>query len=574
VNVFVKRERALILGSLGIGAVGSCLVVSPLQDPPELEPSPSGGTGAQSQGGQAGAGDTGNVGGTSGTGTGGNAGSGGADPDACISNEQCVELGGGEPYRCRPSDQRCAPLKTSECPLAYGDAADPNAIFFGAFAPLRADRPDLNTLAWAHRLALDELSGDNVGGLPGGPGGARRPLVMIVCNNESSVVEEGVRHLAEDVEVPAIIATLLPGDLRRAFEAHREREMFFLSPVAATRTLVDYDDDDLVWAMLGQPSDLAPAYNELLGLVEAYIHDQRPDTRTRPLRVALITTTDAFNDELKNFVEPALRFNNATANTNRQNGNYLSLSVDHEAPEVVETATAIFEFGPDIVISVAGEPFSQVNGIAEIIELDWGRFVLDKERPFYILSPFNAGNLDPIQALIEVEIGGDMQIDPLAYRRFVGVSVAGAEDRTLQNSYASRLLNRFEDALTDTGNYYDSTYFLAYAMYGAGSVDPLTGPDIARGMRRLLEGQEYGVGPVDIAAVFDELGTDGVTIALEGTLGPPDFDTESGVRFSVGSVFCFQETGQMATLHTDVLRYDRELGNFDGEFPCFTGFFQ
>jgi hypothetical protein len=323
--------------------------------------------------------------------------------------------------------------------------------------------------------------------------------------------------------------------------------------------------------MLGQPSDFAPAYNELLGLVEAYIHDQRPDTQTRLLKVALVATTDAFNDELKNFVEPALRFNNATATTNRQNGNYLSLSVDHEAPEVVETADAIFAFEPDIVISVAGEPFSQVNGIAQIIELDWDRLVLDKERPFYILSPFNAGNLDPIQDLIEVELGG---IDPLAYRRFVGVSVAGAEDRTLQNSYASRLLNRFEDALTDTGNYYDATYFLAYAMYGAGSVDPLTGPDIARGMRRLLQGQEYGVGPVDIAAVFDALGTDGVTIALEGTLGPSDFDQESGVRYSVGGVFCFRETGQMATLHTDVLRYDRELGNFDGEFPCFTGFFQ
>ena len=571
-NLFGKRERALILGSLGIGAVGSCLVVSPLHDPPEHEPGPSGGTGAQSQGGQAGAGDTGSVGGTSGTG--GSAGSGGADPDACTSNEQCVELGGGEPYRCRPSDQRCAALKTNECPLAYGDAADPNAIFFGAFAPLRDDRPELNTLVWSHRLALDELSGDNVGGLPGGPGGARRPLVMIVCNNESSVVEEAVRHLDEDVEVPAILATLLPGDLRRVFELPRERQLFFLSPVAATRTLVDYDDDDLIWAMLGQPSDLAPAYSQLLGLLEDYIHNERPDTETRPLKVVLVTTTDAFNDELKNFVEPALRFNNTSATTNRNNGNYLSISVDHEAPVPAETAAEIFEFGPDIVISVAGEPFSQVNGIAQIIELDWDRFVFDKERPFYILSPFNAGNLDPIQDLIEVEAWGDTQIDPFAYRRFVGVSVAGAANRTLQNEYASRLLTRFEDALTDTGNYYDATYFLAYAMYGAGSVDPLTGPDIARGMRRLLEGQQHSVGPVDIAAVFEALGSDGVTIALDGTLGPPDFDTESGIKYSVGSVFCFADNEPIATLHTDVLRYNRVGGNFEGEFPCFTGFFQ
>jgi hypothetical protein len=569
-----KRERGYVLALLGIGAAVSCMLVAPLEDPPELGPGASGGTGAESQGGQSGAGDTGNVGGSSGTGKGGSAGSAGADPTGCASNAECVELGAGEPYRCRPSDRECVALKTSECPLAYGDAQDPNAIFFGVFAPLSADRPDLNSLVWSHLLARDELSGDNVGGLPGGPSGSRRPLVMIVCNNDPSVVEESVRHLADDVQVPALLATLLPGDLRRAFETHRDRDIFFLSPIAATRILVDQDDDDLIWSMLGQPSDLAPAYNELLALVEDYVKSTRTEAATRHLKVVLVSSTDAFNDELRNYVEPALRFNgNLSAMTNRTNANYLSLTIEPDA-DLREVALEIAGFEPDIVISVAGEQFSQAAGIAETIELEWGLAVPGKERPYFILSPFNAGNLAPLHNLIEAMAWGDLGFDPLAYRRYVGVSVAGAEDKTLQNSYASRLLPRFEDALTDTGNYYDATYFLAYAMVGAGTAEPLTGPDIARGMRRLLEGQTFDVGPMDISDIFGALENAGTTIELQGTLGPPDFDGESGVRYAVGGVFCFEETGQMATLHVDVLRYNRMLGNFNGEFPCFSGFFQ
>jgi len=568
------RARGIVLALLGIGAAVSCMVVAPLEDPPEPEPRQTGGTGAESQGGQSGAGDSGNVGGSSGTGKGGSAGSAGADPTGCTSNAECMELGGGEPYRCRPSDRECIALKTSECPLAYGDASDPNAIFFGAFAPLSADRPDLNAFFCSHRLALDELSGDNVGGLPGGPNGSRRPLVMIACNNDSSVVEESVRHLAEDVEVPALLATLLPGDLRRAFETHRDREMFFLSPVAATRILVDQDDDDLIWTMLGQPSDLAPAYNELLALVEDYVKNTRTEAATRHLKVALVSSTDAFNDELKNYVEPALRFNgNLDAMTNGTNENYLSLTIEPDA-DLQDVALEVARFEPDIVISVAGEQFSRKAGIAEHIELEWALEAPGRERPHFILSPFNAWNLCSLKDSLEAMAWGDLGLDPLAYRRYVGVSVAAAEDRTLQNSYASRLLPRFSDALTDTGNYYDATYFLAYAMVGAGNAEPLTGPDIALGMRRLLEGQTFDVGPTDISDVFGALETAGDTIELRGTLGPPDFDPESGVKYAVGGVFCFEATGRMATLHVDVLRYDRTLGNFNGEFPCFPDFFQ
>jgi hypothetical protein len=566
------------------------MVIAPLEDPPPDEPASggaaaqgTGGTGAQGTGGSSeggagdgGAGDAGNTGGTSGAATGGTAGSagtGGATGE-CTTNAECVERALGEPYRCRPSDHTCVPLKTSECPLAYGDAADPNAIFFGAFATLNPNQPDVSTVVWSHRLALDELSGDAVGGLPGGPDDARRPLVMVVCNNHADYVEESVRHLAEDLEVPAMLATLLPGDFRRAFETYRDREIFFLGPVAASRTLVELDDDDLIWNLLGQPSDLAPAYNELLGLVEDYIRATRSEVATRGfVKVALVTTTDAYNLELNSYVEPALRFNGTTAMANRATDRYLSLSLDSENPVIDDVVLDLLEFEPDIVISVAGEQFTRPSGIAETIDLQWGTSTM--ARPYFILSPFNAGNLSALWDFIEVEAWGDTRTDPLAYRRYVGVSVAGAEDPTLQNQYATRLLTRFGSASPDTGNYYDAVYFLAYAIYAAGNVDPLTGADIARGMRRLLDGQALGVGPMEISDVFSALEDTDSTIELYGTLGPPDFNPDTGTKYAVGSVFCFAEASEEAVLHVDVLRYDRELGNFgaDEVFPCYSGFY-
>jgi hypothetical protein len=554
------RFLPVVAASVAMG----CIVITPLEDYPEKS---AGQGGAHSGGAGGGAGKT------SGGGSGGVP-EAGTDAAACATNKECVDRGAGEPYRCRPSDHTCVALPTDECPLVYGTPEDPNAIFVGAFATLSPTVPEDNAIVWAHRLALEELSGDNVGGLPGGPGGARRPLVMVVCNNDTTVVDAALSHLADDIEVPALLATLQPGDLRRGFEAHRDKHMFFLSPVGATRTLVDYADDGLLWNMLGQPSDLAPAYGALLGLAERYVVGYR-GVNGRPLRVALVTTTEAFDAELANFVAPVLRFNGKSQSENETLGNYKGFTVDLANPQLDQTGLSIVDFRPDIVVSAAGEPFSQSSGVLESIEAGWADPTAPdagtQGRPFYILSPFNAGNLQGISDLIRGFV--QSALDPTANRRFVGVAAAGAKDPTLQNAYATRLRTRFPNAYTDSGNYYDAFYFLAYAMYGAGSVAPLTGPDIATGMRRLLGGKAFAVGPTSISAVFTALEPPAATIELDGTLGPPNFDPTTGVRIDDGSVLCFDNQQGLIGLHTEVLRYDRGLQGFVGTFPCFSGFY-
>jgi hypothetical protein len=512
---------------------------------------------------------------------------GGMDAQAsgCTSNKECMEGSADRPARCR-ADGTCVVLETEECPQAFGDASDPNAIFFGAFATLDPATPvEDNAIVRAQNLALEELSGDNVGGLPGGPRGARRPLVMLVCNNDTpDHIDAAMSHLADEVQVPALLATLTPGDMRRAFEAHRDRDIFFLSPVAATSVIVGEDDRPpgaesgsagLIWTMLGQPSKLAPAYAAILHSAEKYVKGY-PEVNGRAIRLALVTTTKAFDSELGDFVAQALVFNGKSTADN--GSRYLAVTVDDSNPIAPDGGSTLdqlsqhlVDFRPDIVVSTASEAFTQNDGVFQYIEVHWeDGLTSDQRRPFYILSPFNAGDLSGVQKLLGDLIDG--RIDATANRRVIGVEGAGAPDETLQNAFAARLMRRFGNVNVESGNYYDSTYFLAYAMYGAeGS---LTGSSIADGMLQLLHGQAFGVGPDDITNVFKALGDPATTIELDGTLGPPDFDVATGTRIDNGSIYCFDDSMlQGLTLRSEVLRYDPSSGQFTGSFPCIPGFY-
>jgi hypothetical protein len=566
----VLRLLLLLGGPLSGGA--GCLLVSPLDSLPEAAGK---GAGGQNAGGENGAGTSpggDSLGGAAKgvAGEGASAGQAGDSSTECVSNAECVKKHTDLPYRCRPSDHTCVPLRSDPCTLVYGDFKDPNAVYFGAFATFNPSAPDENSIIWSQQLALDELSGDLWGGLPG-PNKTRRPLVMIVCNNADDVVDLGVAHLAERVQVPAMIATLKPGDLRKAFEDHSQRDIFYLSPVTVSHAVATADDDDKIWSLLGQPSDLAPTYAALLKLQEKRWKKDPARQVGDKLKVAVITTKAAFDSDLMSGVEPLLLFNDKPA---LDNGNdyYLPIKLDADDPQLEENSQRIIDFGPDVILSAASELFSMEHGLLQLIEEEWEGGDLDKPRPFYVLSPYNAGDLTSIVRLMSVFIDRGTDIDPQL--RFVGVSVAGARDNTLQKGYEGRLHTLFDKANYDTANYYDATYFLAYAMLAAGTEAPLSGSTIAQGMRRLLDGTAYAVGPGGIEPTFDALKTAGSKVHVLSTLGPPDFDPDTGVRAVDGNVLCFERIEKLVVLHKDVLRYDRDLGKLTGTFPCFSGFFE
>jgi hypothetical protein len=551
-----------VLAALLAGGAG-CMLTAPLDELP-AEPSPALGGAPDGGSSDGGSGDGGE--GLPPDVTEGGTGGAPAPEGECQTNADCVKGSAGGLYRCRPSDHTCQALKTGECPIAEGDAADPNAIFFGSFANLSTVVLKDNPIVQAQLLALDDFSGQNVGGLPAEEAGSRRPLVLLVCNNSEDAVEAGLKHLIQDVEVPGILATLKPADLRRGFEKYAARDVFFLSPVSVTKTVVTENDGGLIWNMLGQPADFLPAYVKLLQHIEDFVrassdYDVAPG---EPVRVALITTQEAFDSELEDVIAPLLTFNGQFTSVNEAQGNYEGIEVPLEGADLAEIADKVVSFRPHIVVSMASGVMTQpVDGLIDRIESNWE--LEAQALPMYLLSPYNSGDLSSVQDLIKGS--WDNAVEPYPERRFVGLAVASAEDSSLQNDYAVRLRNKFPDAYADTANYYDAFYYLSYATYAAGFDAPLTGKRIASGMQRLLAGDPFQPVPQQLPDVFAVLSNPEATIQLESTLGPPGFDPVTGNRPIDASVLCFDRTGDKVTLVRDVRRFDRALGKFRGSVP-------
>ncbi|RYZ09139.1 MAG: ABC transporter substrate-binding protein [Myxococcales bacterium] len=558
------KSLATVLISAALSG-GGCLLVTPLDELPAMRgeaPSTSGSGGVADGGASAAGGAAGEM---SGAGSGGS----GIFPDGtCQTNAQCIAEAADEPARCRPSDHKCVPLRDEACPVVVGEAEDPNAVYFGAFASLDGVTPEDNSIVWAHQLALDELSGDSMGGLPDGVKGRRRPLVMIVCNNLEDLIQPSLKHLIENVQVPAVLATLKPGDLRRAYEEYAAHDVFYLSPVSVTKSIASVSDEGRIWNLLGQPSDFAPTYAALLARSEAWLRADR-ELGDAPIRVALVATRDAFDSELRDAVTTAIHFNGQqTAAENEESDQFRSITLDPDAPELATQAAQLAEFAPDIVISTASDLFLQRGGLQDRLETEWGVLAGGKKRPFYILSPYDAGNVNTLRD----RISGVIQEDPNGgedNERYVGVTIAPPADVTLQRAYEVRLRSLFKDAILDTANYYDATYYLAYAMYAADQPAGLTGSGISAGMQRLFAGkQNFDVGPGVIGDVFDALRKPGSFVHLNGTLGPPEIDVSRGVRPVDGGVFCFSRTGTSARVVPNAARFDRDQEKFVGSLAA------
>jgi hypothetical protein len=541
----------------------------------------SGDTGANGgrggAGGSAGSGGRGGAGATGGTSESmGGAGEGGAP--GCTTNQECVTRT-NSPARCR-SDHTCAELASNECLNVYGPYTDANALYIGAFAVVDPANPGTSDIALAMRLAVDEIN--TAGGLPGGPDG-KRPLVLNVCTNDQSVepnaISLGMTHLAEDVQVPALIAMLQPDDLTSALQQEKEKALFFLNPVATVRSLMDLQTlqgngakgDVLLWTLLGQPSDYAPAYGLLLSDLEKQVRSERGLMESDQIKVALVNTTDKFSDELRFYIFQSLFFNGASA-ANEAPDNYKEYSLDPNAVLAEDTVTALATFAPDIVISAAGDVVTAPSGVIPRLEAGW---TSSKPRPFYLLSPYN-GTTDAknsIQSVVTHEFDDSTNPEPDAARRFLGVNAAPALDTSLENAFESRYNVAFSAQQgngPNVDNYYDAVYYLAYAMYAG---DSLAGPGIAHGMKRLISGDPFDDGPANMAIqkVFDALDASD-SISLNTTLGPSDpFDPVTGVRPVIPGVFCFTFNASL-TLRPKALRYDSTSDTFTGTYPCLDNF--
>ena len=562
--IILSRSLCTVCAVAAAVIVPACLLVDPVEKPSQAA---SGG----------------------GTGSGGNAGTGAtagtAGAGECSTNLDCFRNSGTDaPSRCR-SDGRCVELRTADCPVVLTPGGNPSpsagaayneddALFVGAYSrnpSLASVRPEDATITWNYQLALDEISGEDRGGLPDPQSpSSRRPVVVVVCNNDDQRAQDdpemilrGFKHLVDEVEVPAVVAALLPDDMLDVLEYGVPKNVFLISPQGATTSVAGFDDSDLAWHMLGQPAEMAPVYAEVLKHAETYLQDRAEPRRPSVLKIATVSTSDAFDTDLQLAVQPNLLFNGKTAAANLADGNLRAFTVS--AGTLGLDVAAIMDYSPHVIISFAGGVFTERPGIMHEVERLWlsPEFNPGLPHPLYILSPVNQSGFANVEAMIGEST--DVFLDDTTHERFVGVSAAPPQDRSLYEDYLFRLRLAHERALAETENYYDAMFYLLYSMYAGGNFDGINGQNIVSGMFRLTRGSEpHDIGPEDRLAVFSALDVPGKNIRLNGTLGPPRFDN-TGVRIDDVSVFCFDEVPRQLN---HALRYDRTNQVLVETTPC------
>jgi hypothetical protein len=275
-----------------------------------------------------------------------------------------------------------------------------------------------------------------------------------------------------------------------------------------------------------------------------------------PVRVALVANEEIFELDLADAVSATMKISGTVANAHPGFSRHSISATDTSKADAVRIKL-LTEIRPHVIISAAGDEFV---GLMSQLEIAWSAVVVGVPPPFYVLSIENRFS-NQLTELVKAK--------PALGSRLVGVNYASAQDTTLRDAYLKRFESAFPTSKGIEGfeNFYDTMYFLLYAFVGAGNVATYTGNDVARGMTRLLSGPlEVDVDPQQISYGTSALKSDPNTkIALQGTLGPPNFDPGSGARKSEGSVWCLDAT---ASHVDDVLRLN-ETGQLVGDFPCF-----
>lgn len=495
--------------------------------------------------------------------TGGEGGGGGQGPGECTTHGECIDANFGSPYICR-SGQCLSLTQTPECPVVLGAGQDNknlrngDPILIGAYSLIDPLSPRLSVPTLNYELAIDEFNEGTRGGLIGGVGGKLRPLVAIVCSGTNSPdLEASSEHLYAKLRVPAAISSLYTGDLLSTFLAQEATQgAFFMSPLEADSTLTSIDDNDLLWHILASGQDLAVAFPPLLAQTEGYLAEPQSEL----LKVAMVEARTPFLSDMANTVYASLKWNGKSAVQNEKDGHFLRIRTDSSIevanPDISRALLDLLAFAPDVIIAISSAEFVSLLANYEV-QRDPG---LDK--PFYLLSPYLFGRTD-----LRREV-----TDHGLVKHVLGVNFAAADDSSLYDAYLSRLKRANSDVefdLEGSENFYDATYFALYAI-AAASTGPISGTSIAEGMRRLIDGPvSYDVGPEDIGKLVALLRRDPEAhVSLQGTMGPPDFDIETGARHGKPSIYCISTSDYVQNAMT----YDSDTGTLVGDPPCVPGF--
>jgi hypothetical protein len=333
------------------------------------------------------------------------------------------------------------------------------------------------------------------------------------------------RHLAEDVEVPAVVgfrwARTTTTAIPPIFLPHHILSFVSINQTAGVTKIPEPPDEPrLVWrSTLDTGASMTPLAALVADVIEPRVRAQ--GLGTRPMKVALVHWSTAGGGEVAEDLLRELRFNSKSA---VENGDDLRRYIyDDERDGGGDAAVdALLDFAPQVIVCWGGAHFTSM--VLLPLEARWTH----GPRPIYVTTT-------ELRDDFAAFAGNDLS----RRRRFFGMSNA-----TLTMTNAQLVLHYNQahpDApVTRTSApqpSYDAFYTLAYAIHALGD-SPITGPALSTAFARLeTPGRPIDVGPSGILDAFQALRAGG-SIDLQGAIGSLDFDRATGEAPIDYSILC------------------------------------
>jgi len=238
--------------------------------------------------------------------------------------------------------------------------ADPDPLILGGFTDVP---PELfGVFSKNYDLALTEVS-RAAGGIPA-PDGKRRSVLAVVCKNIYDTTDEfdrAIDHLADDLQVPGILAVLEASDLEYAFRRKgRDHDILFMSALEADRALSQISDG-LIWFMLSGGEELALTYGPLLDRSVKHLRESGRLAQDEPVRVALVTTDDVrmLSSLSSALTDGILQINGHSARQTSDDYfravSIASSDLASQVPDYTAATRLLLDFSPHVVIGAATE---------------------------------------------------------------------------------------------------------------------------------------------------------------------------------------------------------------------------
>jgi ABC-type branched-subunit amino acid transport system substrate-binding protein len=505
--------------------------------------------------------------------------------NACMVNADCMTR--GTYYICRKDTLTCVNLESAAlCTTVYGDYMDDDAFIFGSVLPVTGPNGSTGApVQNAIELGIDDFT-TSANGLPPAPGrSARRPLVLVGCDDQSDTNTSiaAAQYLVSDVGVPVIIGAAFSGlTISDATTVTIPAKVMLFSPSATSVAITTLDTSvpRLLWRTSPPDSFQATALAQYMsdptqGL-EQQVRKIDGLTAGQPTMVAILHKGDAYGTGLASALEPQLTFNGKLALM--QGGLPIYQNLDYGNPDEAPGGTDPPNYGAAVAAAIAQAPHiififgtdEGVDNIFEPIETQWTN---TSYRPYYVFS--DGGEITDLPTFVSMRESTSATGSSTLRTRVSG-SVPGTNNQYFQ-AFVSEYSGKFNDGTSPStfgaAGAYDIVYLLSYSV--ASLLAPgvkntaITGSDLALGMAKLVPpGPTVNVGGNNINPAFAQL-IGGSEIDYNGASGPLNFDLMTGEAPSDIQIWCLSTNSDPTQAEVNSqLYYNASTSLLSGTFSC------